>query len=172
MAAPGDLESEKGDVVGLEDFEGKLNERRPAEDESDSDLSTGETTDSEAGMYLTHFVQVSKAGAILHKPREGEQNKAWCGTTGKSPARILVDEVLGRKTSFCARCFGTSKRCSKICSHTKMVEIGGESTTVRCARRCDLGCLELGKYLDEDARLHLCAAHLDSAGGEDAAGGP
>ena len=53
MAAPGDVESEKGDVVGLEDFEGKLNERRPAEDESDSDLSTGETTDSEAGMYLT-----------------------------------------------------------------------------------------------------------------------
>ena len=158
MAAAGDLDSEKGDMEQANDFEAVL-DRQPEPSDESLDLSTGETSDSEAGIYLTHFVQVSRTSHVLHKPREGEPGKAWCGTGGKAPCLLQVGEALGRKTNFCARCFGAARGCSKLCTHTKRVTRDGEIHAVRCMRRCDLGCNDLGRYLDEDDRLHLCEAH-------------
>ena len=120
----------------------------------------------EAGVYLTHFVQVSRAGTMLHKPREAEPGKTWCGTGGLSPGRIGVDEAVGRKTSFCSKCFGAPKACGKLCSYLKRSTFDGGQVLVRCMRRCDLNCPALGKYMDVDERRHLCAAHLDGEPGE------
>ena len=74
MAAAGDLDSEKGDMEQANDFEAVL-DRQPEPSDESLDLSTGETSDSEAGIYLTHFVQVSRTSHVLHKPREGEPGK-------------------------------------------------------------------------------------------------
>ena len=166
MAAVDGLESEKGDMDGYEEYQSALDEQPVADEDGSTDLSTGETTGSETESYLTHFVQMSRAGTILHRPRGSEDEKAWCGTQRKAPGRILVGEALGRKTSFCSKCFGVAKRCGKLCVHTKVVTMDGEKVQVRCMRRCDLGCSELGKYLDGDTRRHLCEAHADKGQGE------
>ena len=96
----------------------------------------------------------------LRLTRVAGQGAMWRG-----PSFELVRAVdpVSKATKFCQRCFGKIPKngCNKLCTKTREVMKDGVQVSVRCGRRCHLGCKPVARYLDLDDRGHRCDAHME-----------
>ena len=127
-------------------------------DEDDSD------SDSVVEFYEELFVQVKGSlRASLHKIATTEEIKPRCNVSGSGFEVVKAQDPVSKGTKFCQRCFGKvpSNGCNKLCTKTRTVERDGVQVTVRCGRRCHLGCKPVARYLDLDDREHRCDVHAE-----------
>jgi len=76
---------------------------------------------------------------------------------------VRASDPVSKATKFCQRCFGRIPKngCNKLCTKTREVMKDGVQVSVRCGRRCHLGCKPVARYLDLDERGHRCDAHME-----------
>ena len=148
----------------IEELIEAVTEEKPAEEPWREDAD-GENSSDE--FYDSCYLQVPQnIRGSFHRPSGVELGLPRCGTKARSFVPVSVEEKLGKKASFCVKCFGKMKAggCDKTCSHTKVVLVGEQEVLVRCVRRCERTCERLAGYLDVDERDHRCSIHEE--GGE------
>ena len=161
------LAAEKQTEVSNESVDALLEEavdRKVAEVAAVAELDEGE--DSSDEFYDGCYLQVPQSlRGSFHRPSGSEVGLPRCGTKAKSFVPVSVEEKIGKKASFCSKCFGKLKAggCDKTCSHTKVIMVDGQELLVKCVRRCERKCERLAGFMDIDDRDHRCSIHEDPA---------
>ena len=160
------LELEKITVVDPSSVEAILDEAfesRPADSPAERSEEAGD--DSSDEFYDSCYLQVPQSlRGSFHRPSGVEIGLPRCGTKARSFMPVSVEEKLGKKASFCMKCYGKLKPggCDKTCSHTKVIVVDKQEILVRCSRRCERKCEKLAGFLDVDDRDHRCSIHEDA----------
>ena len=130
----------------------------------DIDGEEGSDSDSVVEFYEEVFTQIEGSlRASLHKVAPGSEERPKCNVAGTAVELVKAHETVSKATNFCQRCFGKvpPNGCSKLCTKVRVIQRDGVEVTVRCGRRCHLGCRPVARYLDVDEREQRCDAHAE-----------